>query len=157
MTVCPVVTLNDLVMDGTTEDSDGIVYLVTKLDGWWDSALVRSSTQEVLPVGEVLTANREQARALVLEVVASTVTPNTTALGDDCFTAIYNVKFACRLVNVPGLITVVDPVITTHALVRRVGSGVKAAIQGDAHSVLFQIQLLAEDPTRYGPDDAPHD
>lgn len=157
MTTCPSLTLNELVVDGATPDGDDIVYTLQQLDGWWDSAPVRSSSQEVQPVGEVLTANRENARAIVATILAHTATPDATALGDLCFKAIYNVKFQVRAVVVPVLLTVVDPVITLHALVRRVGAGVKWQMLGNSHSVLFQIQLLAEDSRRYDTDDVAHD
>lgn len=150
---CPVVTLNGLVMDGVTPDDHGIYYTVQSLDGWWDNTPVRSNSQEVQPVGEVLTVNRENARPLVLTVIAHAEDPNSMVLGDTlCFRSIYQMKTAARLATVPGTITVVDPILTLHSLVRRVGSGVKWSMLGTSHSVLFQVQLLATDPRRYEAD-----
>lgn len=160
---CPSVTLNGLVIDGDTIDGDGMIWNLDSLQGWWDAAPVRLASQEIEPVGEYVTVARENARALVLEATATS--PNTgeglslAPLGNLCFTAMESAKTAGRCVYVPVVMTVVDPVHTLHANVRRAGgsSAIKSTIVGDLQQVSFQWQLFMPDPRRYDADLNPFD
>lgn len=156
---CWEVTLNDLVLDGATPDGDGIIYTVEVLDGWFEPTTLTLARQPVLPAGEVVTAVRENARAIVLEFVASTTTPGTTALGNLIDNATETVKTAIR----DAVFATVEMSVTDNAIgpltaqVRRNDSvSMRRTVLGNAHSVRFQLLLLAEDPRRY--DGAtPHD
>lgn len=145
---CPPIELGSLVIDGSTLDANDILWTPTRLDGWWDSAPVRSSTQPAQPTGEYITGAAELGRALVLEVTASSPDPNAVILGDDCWTAIETMKAAARALFIPTLLKVTDPVFAGQAYVRRVGV-IKQSMNGARHSMHFVVPLLAEDPRRY--------
>lgn len=156
----PNLTLNGLVIDDTTPDTNGTVWYFQSLDGWWDSAPIRVATSEISPQGEVVTQARVNGRPLVLTAIAATATPNQTPLGKDAiFAAMETMKTAARCVIAPVLLTVNDPVHELHAQVQRNGTQgtIKSAILGESHSVQFQVQLFAADPNRYDADDNPFD
>lgn len=153
---CPPVVLNALTADGATPDGDGIVWTVSELSGWFDTTPATISRQPRLPAGETITAARENARALVLVLLATTATPNASALGDLIYTAMETAKTAVRgALYVATTITVTDPALgALHAAVRLAdGNNVSMAILGEQHSLKVQFLLLAEDPARYEADD----
>lgn len=157
---CWTVTLNDLLMDGATPDSDGIVWTVDLLEGWFEPTAALLSRQPVLPVGEVVTAVHEQARLVTLEVTAATPTPDATRLDNLCDQAIETAKTAIRSAIYSTVTMVVSDNVfgDLHAEVRRAdGIAFRQAIRANAHSVRFQFLLLAEDPRRYETDLTPHD
>lgn len=145
---CPAVTLGGKLLDGGP-DADGIVWATQRLDGWWDSTSIRSALLEAQPMGELVTVGRENARALVLQVIAMSPTPNVTPLGEvGIFRASETIKAAARAVYLPALMLVNDPIIAAQAYVRRVGA-IKQTIIGQLVAAQFQIPLLAPDPRRY--------
>lgn len=156
LTVCPTVRFPTLTADGLTPDGDGILWTVTQLDGWWDTTAVRIAASEVQPVGELITVARENARAIVLGLVASNPLPGIPLGGVLCMTAIDTLHAAIRAVYVPKLMEVIDPVNDYHALVKLVGP-IKSAILGESVAVRFQVPLLAEDPLRYDALNVGHD
>jgi hypothetical protein len=150
---CLSVQLADLILDGTTPDANGTVWTVTKLDGWFDSTVLRVAQAEVQPLGEVITVARENGRPLTLEAWATTSTDlspeplGTAGIGLARATA----KTAGRCVYVPALLIVGDDEFgagTLSALVRRVGQ-VKQDVIGKQLALHVQWQLLAPDPRRY--------
>lgn len=163
-TACSSVVLQNLVtdptatltIDATTVDADGNIWQLSSLQGWWDSTDVTVSRQAISPVGEFITAAHENGRALVLEALVTTPTPDATKLGDLWAVATERAKAAARTIYVPGLITVTDPLGPKHAQVRRVGA-VKSVILGDRVAVLVHFDLLCPDPMRYDADDQPFD
>lgn len=140
--------------DGAELDSNGVVWTVERIDGWWDSAPVRVSRREVPPTGEITTAVRENGRALVVWLGASSGDPST-ALGALCFTAMDSIDAFWPSTHL-FLMIVEDPVLTLKARVRRVGQ-INKRILGDLAAVQVQIPLLAPDPYRYDLDDNPFD
>lgn len=152
---CPPVVLNTLTADGATADGDGIVWDVSSITGWFDTTAATISRQPKLPAGETITAARENARAVVLTLLARTATPAATALGDLVWTAMETAKTAVRgALYVPVTMTVTDPALgALHAAVRLAdGNNVSMAILGELHSLKVQFLLLAEDPARYEAD-----
>lgn len=146
---CPPITLGALLIDGVTPDANDTLWTPTRLDGWWDSTQMGSSTQPAQPLGEIITVARDNGRALSLEVTATSSEPNSLRLGDvGIFQAIEVMKAAARAVLLPTLLLVNDPVLNAQALVRRVGP-VKSTINGALVSVHFLVPLLAPDPRRY--------
>lgn len=145
---CIGVAIGSFVADGVTADGDGVVWTVQKLEGWFDSAAVRVEYAEMLPVGQVVTLVRENARAISLQLVAHNAAPDLPLGAALCFTAMDSIEppFAC--VYAPDAFAVTDPLLTLYANVRRVGPIQKRVI-GESVAVRFLIPLLAEDPYRY--------
>lgn len=131
--------------DGATPDVDGILYTVSSLDGWWDTTAQRTGTQEQQPAGETVTAPRENARPITLEIVASNPLPGVPLGSVLCFTAVEKIKAAFAAVYVPVTLEVVDAVNDRTALVRRTGP-TRTAILGQCAAVRVQVPLLATNP-----------
>lgn len=151
---CIPIQIADLLVDEVTTDSNGVVYTATVFDGWFDGPPVRIATQEVQPIGEVITVARENARAITLELVA-TIPPmpvparKMTDLEIGATTVVIRSVFNC--LYVPTLLIVDDVEFgagTLSSLVRRVAP-IKRQPVGDHVGVRFQILLSAPDPLRY--------
>jgi hypothetical protein len=162
MVTPPAVTLDSLVIDaapdGTgTDDGTGVIWTLTLLQGWWDSADVRAALQEVQPFGEIITAARENSRAIVLEAVATLADAgNRDPLGDLYWTAVETAKTAGRCVIVPVTMSVVDPSNTLTASVRRV-QPIRTSMIGEVFALRVQWPLTAQDPSRYDGSAVAHD
>jgi hypothetical protein len=149
---CVTVVVGSFVADGITPDSNGIVWTVQRIDGWFDSTAARVATADHLPFGEVVTLVRENARAIALTLVAHAlplVDLTTLPLGAAlCFTAMDSIEVPFACVYAPATLEVVDPVLDLFAAVRRVGP-IQKRILGESVAVRFLIPLLAEDPYRW--------
>lgn len=142
---CITLIVGSFVADGTTPDDNGIVYTIEGLPGWYDTPPMRSATQEAQPRGETITVNRENGRAYTVQVTAH-APARTDALGAPlCFASIEAIKAAFRLVFVPGVVEVTDPLGTRASLSRRVGT-IKAALLGESVAMQFEIPMLGENP-----------
>lgn len=153
---CITLAINGFLADSVTPDGNGAAWTVERIDGWWDSGSLRVEIDEVQPAGEEITRARENGRPLVVEVVAH-APGGATALGElGCYLAVTSIEVPFRILYEPVTMTVTDPVLELHALVRRVGE-IKHAIIGKSAAVRFQIPLLAPDPYRYDGSDNPFD
>lgn len=144
---CITLSFPGFLADGVTSDANMIVYTVQALDGWFDSAPVRSGTLEANPRGETVTVAHELARPVDAQIVA-TVDPlfDTILRNALCFTAIRTIKTAFRAIYVPVLMDVIDPSGQERTmLARRVGP-IKSQIIGEGAAVRFNIPMLGENP-----------
>lgn len=162
---CPSVVLQNQIsdtpsgsvtIDGETPDTNGNLWTLSSLQGWWDTTDLRVERQEVGGRGETITVTKELGRAIVLEALVTSPTPNSVPLGELLWASTEIAKAAGRCLYSPGLIFVTDPTNTLHSHVWRVGP-IKSAIIGPLAAVQIQWQLLAPDPMRYDVDLNPFD
>lgn len=141
--------LNGLTIDGATPDSDGILWSVKTIDGWYNSIPSTVVLGDAAPVGEVLVDVRLKSRAIVLEAIAFRGTHRQTVpLGDDCFLAIERIQREAAAEFASVLLKVNDPVRALQARVR-LTPPLRTSIDGELGVVIANIPLLAPDPRRY--------
>lgn len=147
MTCTVVAELGDIVFDGSTADSDGVVWSFDWIDGWWDSTEVDSTLLDVM-YGQIITGAHENGRAMILRGAAFMPDPHPP-LADKFWIAERHLKRATRLVYVPGLLEVTEPDIGLQASVFRNRKAVVKRVGAGPLIMEFEIPLLAEDPRRY--------
>lgn len=145
-------SLNGVAFDGTTVDADGLALSCSDLEGWWDSADMRSSLYDRVEMGQGFTALKRNARGITLSGFVHRLNPSEP-VGKAGYRALRNMKaaigssLASVLLEVPD-----DDVLTLQARVNQVNAirTKVAATGGVVASITFQIPLLAQDPRRYG-------
>lgn len=146
-------SLNGFVFDGTTLDADDIAASCSQLDGWFDSADMRSALYDRAMTGQGLTVLRRNARGITLSGFLHRAVASDP-LGIPGYRALRNVKrligssLSSVLLSVPED---VDVPLALTARVNQVGAiRTKLDVTGGVlASIVFQIPLLAQDPRRY--------
>lgn len=160
-----------LLADGETEDGayPGIVWTVTKLLGWWETAPIRASVLDVQPIGQIVTGVRINARPIVLQVLAHSP-DRMTPLGDLTIQAFEIAKAAFRCLYVPFTLVVNDdpaaggasaysgPLHASVKLAQPLRSEIVAMHPaGVKFAARVEASLIATDPYLYDTGDLPFD
>lgn len=143
---CLTLSVGAFLADGATPDGDGIVYTVEQLDGWFETPPIRSATQEVQPLGEFPTVNRENGRQIDLTILAHVL--GGAPLGNvGCFQGKETVKLAFQAVFTPVSMTVTDPNGNATTALVQLRSPTRTALVGQAVAARITLALIAPNPT----------
>lgn len=142
---CIALSIGDFLADTITADANAICYTVESIAGWFDSPPLRVGQSESQPRGEHVNVVQTLGRTVVVVLTAHTLDRQTPLGRVLCFTSMETIKAAFRVVFVPAMMRVVDPVFDRQALVRRDGP-IKQQIIGESAVVRFSIPLFAEVP-----------
>lgn len=145
------IELGSAIIDEATADSQGNVYMWSKLDGWFDSPQMSLITQQRSGLGLIQTVNDVGGRVLSLEGAIIAQGGKNGALNDSAFQSMAVFKAAIQALFAPTLLVVHEGWSDLQALVWQTGpahfdidgSG------GDLVAVRFQVPLIAPDPRRY--------